>query len=188
MRVFFDCEFSGLRNDTTLISIGLVSSDGMQFYAELTDYNESHLNGWLTKNVLANLWCYAPEVAIPPHVDYVHDNTLEVAKRLTAWFRRAAPFEKIEMWGDVLAWDWVLFCNLFGGPLDLPNEVFYIPFDLATLFAANFIDPDINRETFAGVVLGGQQRKHNALWDAQMIRACYDKVLAHNYDRERRSL
>ena len=35
---FFDTEFTGLRKDTTLISIGIVSDTGDRFYAELTDY------------------------------------------------------------------------------------------------------------------------------------------------------
>ena len=32
---FFDTEFTGLRKDTTLISIGIVSDTGDRFYAEL---------------------------------------------------------------------------------------------------------------------------------------------------------
>ena len=39
-RVFFDTEFTGLRKDTDLISIGCVSNESNDFYAELTDYDE----------------------------------------------------------------------------------------------------------------------------------------------------
>ena len=51
MRVFFDSEFTGLRQDTTLISIGLVAEDGHMFYAELTDYDRNQVYPWLEENV-----------------------------------------------------------------------------------------------------------------------------------------
>jgi hypothetical protein len=38
-KVFFNTEFTGLHQNTTLISIGLVSECGKTFYAELTDYD-----------------------------------------------------------------------------------------------------------------------------------------------------
>lgn len=55
MKLFFDTEFTGLRKDTTLISIGIVSEDGRKFYAELTDYNENQCNKWINENVVKNL-------------------------------------------------------------------------------------------------------------------------------------
>ena len=55
MKLFFDTEFTGLRKDTTLISIGIVSEDGRRFYAELTDYNENQCNKWINENVVKNL-------------------------------------------------------------------------------------------------------------------------------------
>ena len=42
-KIFFDTEFTGLHQKTTLISIGLVSEDGREFYAELTDYDKSQV-------------------------------------------------------------------------------------------------------------------------------------------------
>ena len=47
---FFDTEFTGLRKDTTLISIGIVSDTGDRFYAELTDYDEGMCDEWIEKN------------------------------------------------------------------------------------------------------------------------------------------
>lgn len=40
------------------------------------------------------------------------------------------------------------------------------------------IDPDIKREEFAEVEESGI--KHNALWDAQVIKACYNKLSNEN--------
>ena len=50
-----------------------------------------------------------------------------------------------------------------------------IPFDICTLFYAKGIDADINREEFSEMTEGSQ--KHNALWDAKVIRECYLKAI-----------
>lgn len=81
---------------------------------------------------------------------------------------------KIEIWSDCLAYDWVLFCELWGGALKVPDEIYYIPFDLSTLFWIIGEDPDVNREAFAGLSTS-EADKHNALSDARVIRACYRK-------------
>lgn len=77
------------------------------------------------------------------------------------------------MWSDCLAYDWVLFCQLFGHAFNIPSNVYYIPFDIATLFKLIGIDPDINREEFADMPQGSL--KHNAAWDARIIKKCYEK-------------
>ncbi len=59
MRVFFDAEFTGLHQHTTLISIGLVAEDGREFYAEFTDYDEGQVDSWLEKNVI--ITCFPKE-------------------------------------------------------------------------------------------------------------------------------
>lgn len=43
-KIFFDTEFTGLHQKTTLISIGFIAETGETFYAELTDYNKSQIN------------------------------------------------------------------------------------------------------------------------------------------------
>ena len=55
MLLFFDMEFTGLRQNTTPISIGIVSEDGKKFYAEFTDYDESQCNDWIKENVTSEL-------------------------------------------------------------------------------------------------------------------------------------
>jgi hypothetical protein len=89
---------------------------------------------------------------------------------ITLWL---SQWDSVEMWSDCLAYDWVLFNNLFGTAFDIPKNVYYIPFDICTLFKIKGLDPDINREEFAG--LDGP--KHNALHDALVIKACYEKLV-----------
>lgn len=158
MKVFFDTEFTGLHKDTTLISIGLIADDGKTFYAELNDYDKSQVDEWIQKNVIDNL---------------LFNNKDAVADTLKIWL---SQFEAVEMWSDCLSYDWVLFNDLFGHAFDIPKNVYYIPFDICTLLALRNIDPDISREEFAGLEVG-KDRKHNALWDAQVIKNCYWKAL-----------
>jgi len=80
------------------------------------------------------------------------------------------------MWSDCLAYDWVLFCQLWGHAFNIPPCVYYIPFDLATLLMLKGIDPDIDRESFANMI-GDDGTKHNALWDALVIQKCYEKAV-----------
>ena len=173
-KIFFDTEFTGLHQATTLVSIGLVSEFGKHFYAELTDYDQSQINEWLQNNVVNNL--YLPEDVGANLYDgnmEVRGNTAAVKLFLTDWL---SEFEQVEIWSDCLSYDWVLFCQIFGHAFNVPKNVYYIPFDICTLFKAKGVDPDISRELFSG--LQGDAKKHNALWDAKVIKECYNKLEA----------
>lgn len=178
-KLFFDTEFTGLHQKTTLISIGIVSECGETFYAELTDYDQSQIDNWLQENVIDNL--------ILPHdlgsngfgVDGIVGDTQFIKEELSKWL---SQFESVEMWSDCLSYDWVLFNNIFGHAFNIPKNVYYIPFDICTLFKEKGIDPDISREDFAGNSIAVfstnpvLNKKHNALWDAYVIRECFGKL------------
>jgi hypothetical protein len=184
MKVFFDTEFTGLHQNTTLISIGLVAEDGRTFYAEANDYDNEQVDSWLQNNVLAHLSLEPSSAPGLPLVTFDNENNKwmtvwgskqQIGAALRLWlgqFDSVEKFEPVEMWSDCLAYDWVLFCELFGGAFCIPGNVYYIPFDLSTLFKINGIDPDVNREEFAGM----DGAKHNALHDAKVIKACYEKL------------
>lgn len=174
VNIYFDTEFTGLHQNTTLISIGCVAEDGRTFYAEMNDYDSRQVDEWIKENVIAHLRFYRQKES-NPLIDLEHHamkgDVWEVQSSLREWL---AQFETVEVWSDCLAFDWVLFCTLFGGAMEIPKNVYYIPFDLATLFKIKGIDPDINREEYAGMTEG---KKHNALWDAKVIKACYEKAI-----------
>ena len=204
-KIFFDTEFTGLHKKTTLISIGLVSECGKTFYAEFTDYDKTQINDWLKDNVISNLQ-FTDRItnAVGSSERWLSDkgkysNALEmclakkdmsnfdcigktpmVKNRLEQWL---SQFEQVEMWSDCLAYDWVLFNQIFGHAFNIPKNVYYIPFDICTLFKLKGIDPDISREMFASNISSSdvdnlmQDLKHNALWDARVIRMCYDKIM-----------
>lgn len=173
MKVFFDTEFTGLHKGTSLISIGLISEDGKTFYAELTDYDETQIDKWLQENILDNLIMKQRNA----FYYYINDNESfakgDKAKISTLLERWLLQFDSVEIWSDCLAYDWVLFSDIFGHAFNIPSNVYYIPFDICTLFKIKGIDPDVSREGFAGI--DGQ--KHNALHDARVIKACYEKLM-----------
>lgn len=55
MKLFFDLEFTGLRKNTTPISIGIVSEDGKKFYAEFVDYDRGQCDDWILENVIRRM-------------------------------------------------------------------------------------------------------------------------------------
>lgn len=195
-KVFFDTEFTGLHQDTTLISIGLVSDCGKTFYAEFTDYDTRQVDEWIETNVINNLTLQdrigrgvTSSVAYPKEKRSFSDaldfalakDTLDrsvvecvgssdfIQPQLESWLNQ---FDEVEIWSDCLSYDWVLFCQIFGHAFQIPKHVYYIPFDICTLFKVKGINPDVNREEFAGI----DGIKHNALHDAKVIKACYDKL------------
>lgn len=174
MRVFWDCEFTGLHQKTTLISIGLVTEKGDSFYAEFTDYDQSQIDEWLQTNVIDNLTI--PEKEGDQKINHFRGNKEYIREKLVMWL---SSFPRVEMWSDCLSYDWVLFNQLFGHAFNIPKNVYYIPFDICTLFKVKGIDPDYDREEFAGITawLTSDSRKHNALWDALVIKACYEKLI-----------
>lgn len=173
-KIFFDTEFTGLHQSTSLISIGMKAETGETFYAEFNDYDKAQIDNWLEINVMKNLIFDYPGEGferINERSWSLKGRRAFVLSELAKWL---SQFEFIELWSDCLAYDWVLFCELFGGAFGIPENICYIPFDICTLFKARGIDPDINRETFSGME-GGY--KHNALWDARVIEACYSKLM-----------
>ena len=164
MKLFFDTEFTGLHQKTTLLSIGIVDENGREFYRELDDYDESQLNDWLKENVIGN---FLNEGSV---------NRGILCDDLREWLRAYDYGEQIEIWSDCLAYDWVLFCEIFGGAFEVPKNIYYIPFDICTMMKLKGVDPDINREEYAFGDTPEVAQKHNALWDAQVIRACYENL------------
>jgi hypothetical protein len=171
-KIFFDTEFTGLHQNTTLISIGLVAESGETFYAEFEDYDKNNISDWLQKHVIDKLILVDGEHNASKSQCRTRSDTAYIKEVLTAWLNQ---FEQVEMWSDCLAYDWVLFNNIFGNAFNIPKNVYYIPFDICTLFKVKGIDPDTHREAFAEMDNADAQ-KHNALWDAKVIKACYEKL------------
>lgn len=198
-KLFLDSEFTGLHQATSLISLGIISECGKTFYAEFTDYDKTQLNDWLESNVIANTWVFKNDIQtlMGKVVDkesswadvHVFGSSEYIKPHLEEWL---SQFEKIVIWSDCLSYDWVLFNQIWGHAFSIPENILYIPMDICTFFEIRGIDPDISREEFAtntfsetkeplffdkrtGDLL--EKKKHNALWDAFVIRECYNKLI-----------
>lgn len=184
MKIFFDTEFTGLHKNTTLISIGLVADDGRKFYAEMTDYDRGQLNPWLKENVIGNLMRQeddnTPEDAYP---DWYYSGSIEfIRPKLLRWLDE---FDYVEWVSDVAHYDFVLLIDLLFkdaismGNAGYPAVCYDINNDIA-VFHGITIDEAFNlsREDILeanGVVLA-EVVKHNALYDAEVIRTIYNII------------
>lgn len=181
-KVFMDTEFTGLHQFTELISIGLIDENGNTFYAE-NDFSLEQLKerdeDWIHENVIKNLNfrdCLGHFHDVINRPDGTTETIVLGSEKLLQfqlciWLKK---YDYVEIWSDCLAYDWVLFNQLFGHAFNIPHNVNYIPFDICTMMKVLGIDPDVNREEFA--CMTKNDVKHNALWDARVIKACYKKL------------
>lgn len=189
MKVFFDTEFTGLHKDTTLISIGLISEDKRCFYAELTDYDEAKCDDWIREHVIANLNLSKLESDRKHIANYHVGIKSDIKTALENWFRQ---FEEVELVSDVCHYDMVLFIDLFGGAFGLPSNIcancYDINQDIARYYniglqtAFNKSREQILWEQRKENAVSGD--KHNALYDAKVIRELYQILNKVDFDEK----
>jgi len=176
MNLYLDTEFTGLQQDAQLISLALVDENGEWFYAEFTDYDASRLTSWHQEHVIAHLLLSGekePSQLAQSGQTLLGDQPT-IATALKEWLGR---YDQIEIWTDAAAYDWVFFCELFGGALHLPKNIFYLPFDLVTLLKIKGLDPNAKREDILPAWKGpAGLEKHNALYDAFLLKAVYEAL------------
>jgi len=170
--VYFDLEFTGLKRDAEIITLALVTSRGDSLYLESSEYDRDKCDDWIKKHVLENIGtpdavCTKAEIR-----EKVTGFLRQYQKQITDIVRDPTPL--LRMCGDALVYDCMLFYDLFNGARNLPDFLFYVPFDLASLFFKAGINPDINRRKFSGLPAS---KSHNALDDTRVIKACYEKIL-----------
>lgn len=159
MRYFVDTEFNelGPGRPMELISIGIKADDGREYYAVCAD-------GWRLEN--CSRW--VKENVIPYLGNDPKKLRLQIANEITT-FVGAIPYGgPPEFWGYFADYDWVLFCQLWGTMLDLPNGFPMFCMDLRQSMAERGID----KKTLPKQL--GQD--HNALADAQHMKVMYDFI------------
>lgn len=188
IKLFFDTEFTGLKKDTTLISIGIVAEDGRWFYAEFTDYDRKSCDDWIQENVIQNLISKGKitknlvQTAVGNAIYSVQmcDTTDNIRKELTTWLESFGEHE-LQFISDVSHYDFVLLLDIFGGAFSLPKNVspacHDINQDLARRFNMTEKEAfDLNRENvvsnFSSKMPDG--KKHNSLFDARVIKLLYE--------------
>ena len=190
MKLFFDMEFTGLRQNTTPISLGIVSEDGKKFYAEFTDYDESQCNDWIKENVIKNLKLAGMGVGVSdtdenPPLRIVMGDKRYIRQEANGWLRQ---FNKIQFVSDVCHYDFVLLIDLLtngGTALDLPENISAVCHDLNMDIARHFHVSDrkafdMSREQIMNDLCGPEDivtgEKHNSLYDAEIIKEIYEEI------------
>lgn len=105
MRLYFDTEFTGLHQGTTLISLGIISEDGRTFYAEFTDYDKAQVTPWIQENVIQNL-SFKDLQLLEQHADVDYKNRSVglwgreyfVRANLSEWLKQ---FDSVQFVSDV---------------------------------------------------------------------------------------
>lgn len=184
MNLFFDCEFTGLRKDTTLISLGIVSEDGKKFYAEFTDYDEKQCDDWIKKNVIGHLILGDENIVTAKNGDvFIRDNKKEIRRALLSWIRRDVVLQFVS---DVCHYDFVLLIDLLtngGTALDIPLNISAVCHDINSDIVRHYGITereafDKSREEIVSELCGHKVdgTKHNALYDAEVIKAIWEEI------------
>ena len=148
-RWFLDTEFNEDGRTIELISIALVSSDCMRrYYAVSSEFNPDACNDFVKQHVLPNLGNTQPKTR------------KQIAADVLALLRDDKS--KPEIWGYFADYDWVVFCQLFGRMVDLPDGFPMYCLDLKQLMHMLGVKKDqLPQQVDAD--------KHNALNDAEWI-------------------
>lgn len=190
MKMFFDTEFTGLVKDADLISIGCVLENGQKFYAELTDYDESKVDSWIKENVVdktifgGNKELEMKVLTNPDTIKYATCMIENLGVILTAWVSEHSE-EKIQLVSDIPYYDMVLFQDIFGSALEVPDRFSRTCWDLNDNISRYLTIStekafDITREDLLYKVNPNLEmtitNKHNALHDAEVIFELYKKI------------
>ena len=147
MKYWFDTEYIERPGTLDLISIGMVAEDGREFYAESNEVDWSRASRWTLEHVR-------------PQLDGKGMERVQIGNQLRLFTEHDAhPV----FWGYFPAYDWVLFCWLFGGTTSLPFHFPQLCLDIKQ-WAIELGDPELPHQA-AG--------RHNALADARWTRECW---------------
>lgn len=113
MRYFYDCEFIEDGRTIELVSIGVASEDGREFYAVSTEFDPARAGTWVRQNVLPKL---------PPPSSPVWKSRSRIRDDLLK-FLVPRPEVEPEMWAWVGAYDHVVLCQLWGPMTALPRSL-----------------------------------------------------------------
>lgn len=186
MNLYFDTEFTGLHKDTTLVSIGIVAENGKRFYAEFADYDENQCDDWIRENVLKRTILgendtLAKRLGEDNDTTVILGSKLDIRYELGEWLKQ---FDNIQFVSDVSHYDFVLMIDIFGTAFDLPKHVSAACHDINQDIARHYEISekeafDKSREDIVAELCGGfiAGDKHNALYDAEVIKAIYEEVI-----------
>jgi DNA polymerase III epsilon subunit-like protein len=172
--IFIDTEFTGEHAYTTLVSLGVVTLEGQEFYVTLNDYEKDQVTDWLEENVLAD-------------IDNTKSvNSIAAYQLLHAFLSDYSDGRPLYVVSCGLLQDYLLMLELYKHSQPgrkyfhalhcLPEYLnHYAAIDLNTLFRTCDVDPSISRVEFSECDVS--LKRHNALDDAKIVRHCFLKLM-----------
>ena len=153
VRAFYDTEFiEEPGRPVTLISIGVVTSDGQEYYAVSTDFDERDAGAWVRRHVI-------PQLPSPSHPAWRGNARIAAEVRDLLCREGTEP----ETWAWYGAYDHVVLAQLYGTMSEMPRCLPRWTRDLRQLWE------HLGRPTLPEQGSG----RHDALADARHNRAVY---------------
>ncbi|MDV6013443.1 polyadenylate-specific 3'-exoribonuclease AS [Haloechinothrix sp. LS1_15] len=112
MRFFYDTEFIEDGVTIDLVSIGVVSESGREFYAVSTEFDASKAGPWVAEHVLPKL---------PPRSDPAWRSRAGIREDLLEFFGH--PRDGVQLWAWLAAYDHVALAQLWGAMPALPRQL-----------------------------------------------------------------
>ncbi len=159
MKVFFDCEFTDMAENASLISVGLVTLDNRSLYVELTDgWRQEECSDFVIENVL-------------PFLGYGEQlSRRQAASRIYEWLVATGEAGGIELLCDS-TWDPVMIRPLLPTKIGLLTPKFEVIAFADEMKQTIFLD---NLERLLSSATHGPQ--HHALADARALREAWIAV------------
>lgn len=180
MKIFYDTEFLEDGRTIDLISIGMVTEDGREYYAVNRDMPVRRVRGskWLMENVVPSLpkgsgdlnnsmssrWLFH-------YGDPVVKRRNRIAREVQEFIVAAGP--DVELWAWFAAYDHVVLAQLFGPMVSLPHGIPMWTNDLQQEAARLS-----KRAAWDDPLPAQKSGKHNALEDAR-----HNRVLGSYLER-----
>jgi hypothetical protein len=172
VRYFYDTEFLEDGYSVDLISIGMVSEDGREFYAVSTEFDTARVarNKWLMDNVMSSIqyetYTTCDGYGFPIRHDLrITDKAAKSREEIRDGILEFTKDTWPEFWAWYGAYDHVALCQLFGRMIDLPKRFPMFTMDLKQ-WHKEAGSPDMPKQP---------EGLHNALEDAKW------NVVRYNY-------
>ena len=176
--IFIDTEFTGEKQNTTLISLGIVTLDKKQLYISLNDYSKSQVTPWVKKNVLSKI---DKNNSISSKEAYI---------KVNKFLQKYSDGQKIHVVSYGLMQDVILFYELYKFKKGINKKKFHylsnLPkylksgscIDLSTLFKIAGYKSNLSRTKYVG---SNNKNRHSAIFDAHIARLCFLKLIKKNF-------
>lgn len=179
MRYFLDTEFVEQPNTIELISIGLVAEDGRELYMVHSEANLENASEWVKKNVLTGMPQYNEsynDLRGLRDEAYVELTIADIREKILFFCgQKNNVAEKCSFYGYYSAYDWVIFCWIFGKMIDLPDKFPMFCIDLKQMMEERLLNSEWKERN-----VPNDAGEHHALADARWNLKLYKEIREHD--------